>query len=357
MNQMTQVANPFGQQNSSQTASVAGSAAAVVEQERAIQEVQAAMVVAKKFPRDPVDAMDRILTACTRPTLAESAIYAYPRGGTTVEGPSIRLAEAVSQEWGNMQSGIRELSQSNGVSTVEAFAWDIQNNVRSTKTFQVKHQRKAQGEIKTLDDPRDIYELVANQGARRLRACLLAVIPGDVIEQAKNQCNVTLSNSIQVDEKSIAKLVEAFAKYGVTKEMLSHRLGGKHLELMIGAEMLQLRKIYRSLKDGMAKPHDFFVMEATSAAATSLEETLNASEKEAKAPPKKKATSKKTGKPTPAADSDAPTYAEIAESIKAAKTPDDVTSALDFTNELPGDQQAELQDMANTVLENLTQTD
>jgi alkylhydroperoxidase/carboxymuconolactone decarboxylase family protein YurZ len=43
--------------------------------QREIAEVQAAMIIAKRFPRDPVAAMDRIMNACTRPTLAEVAAY------------------------------------------------------------------------------------------------------------------------------------------------------------------------------------------------------------------------------------------------------------------------------------------
>ena len=112
-----------------------------IESQRAIQEVQAAMIIAKKFPRDPISAMDRILNACTRQTLAEGALYSYPRGGVEVIGPSIRLAEAIAQEWGNVQFGIRELEQNDKESIVEAFAWDIERNTRQIKTFTVPHVR------------------------------------------------------------------------------------------------------------------------------------------------------------------------------------------------------------------------
>lgn len=83
--------NPFSQ-SKVQTNVVAESSA-----QREAQEVQAMMVIAKRFPRDPVQAMDRILQACTRPTLAEGALYTYGRGGTDVTGPSIRLAETLAQ--------------------------------------------------------------------------------------------------------------------------------------------------------------------------------------------------------------------------------------------------------------------
>ena len=160
-----------------------------VEQQRAISEVQGAIVLAKKFPRNEKESSDRILIACQRPKLAEQALYSYARGGTEITGPSIRLAEAIVQNWQNVQFGIRELEQRFGESTIEAFAWDLENNIKQIKTFQVKHERytKARGKY-SLEDPRDIYEAVANQGARRLRACILGIIPGDVIEAAVNQC-------------------------------------------------------------------------------------------------------------------------------------------------------------------------
>jgi len=69
---------------------------------RAAQEVQAAMVVAKKFPRDVTASLARILTNCKRKALAEQAVYAYPRGKEVVSGPTIRLAEVLAQSWGNM---------------------------------------------------------------------------------------------------------------------------------------------------------------------------------------------------------------------------------------------------------------
>ena len=64
-----------------------------IEQGRAIQEVQAAVLMARRFPRDVDVSRNRILTACQRKALAESAMYEYPRGGIKVTGPSIRLAE------------------------------------------------------------------------------------------------------------------------------------------------------------------------------------------------------------------------------------------------------------------------
>lgn len=228
-----------------------------VEQQRAISEVQGAIILAKKFPRNQIECLDRITTACQRPTLAEQALYSYSRGGTEITGPSIRLAEAIAQNWSNLQFGIKELEQRNGESTVEAFAWDVETNVKQVKTFQVKHERYTKKGRYALEDPRDIYETVANQGARRLRACILGIVPGDVIDAAVGQCEQTLKAKADTSQEALKKLVEAFANYKVTKEQIEKRIQ-RRLDTITPAQLVNLRKIYNSLKDGMSVPADWF---------------------------------------------------------------------------------------------------
>ncbi len=235
----------------------ASNAIAQSDQQRAIAEVQAAMVIARMNPRDQRASMDRILNACTRPSLAEVAVYTYARGGSNISGPSIRLAEAMAQSWGNMQFGIRELSNANSESVVQAYAWDIETNTRREVTFQVPHIRHTKNGAKKLEDPRDIYELVANQGARRMRACILAVIPGDVTEAAVIQCETTMNAKADTSAEAVAKLVAAFAQYGVTKEQIEKRIQ-RRMDAIQPAQIVALRKVYASLKDGMSTAAEWF---------------------------------------------------------------------------------------------------
>ena len=252
--------NPFA--NSNQIARPTSNASNDAGKQRAIAEVQAAMVIAKRFPRDPIAAMDRILNACTRPSLADGALYSYAKGGSDVTGPSIRLAEVAAQAWGNMEFGIRELEQRPGESTVEAFAWDIETNTRQVKVFQVPHTRYTRKGSYKLEDPRDIYELVANQGARRLRACILGVIPGDVIETAVRQCEQTLNASVDVTPEGLHKLLLAFEPFGVTKHQIEKRIQCR-IEAIRPAQVVQLKKVYASLRDNMSNAVDWFEPEAT----------------------------------------------------------------------------------------------
>jgi len=232
---------------------------ALIEQEsqRAIAEVQSAIMLAKQFPRNQQEAYDRIMVACQRPTLAEQALYQYARGGTAITGPSIRMAEALAQNWGNLQFGIRELSQANGESTVEAFAWDVETNVRQVKVFQVPHKRHTRKETYALTDPRDIYELVANNGARRLRACILGVIPGDIVDAAVAEVESTLKAKADTSADGVKRMLKSFADYKVTKEMIEKRIQ-RRIDSITPAQMVGLKKIYNSLKDGMSSAADWF---------------------------------------------------------------------------------------------------
>lgn len=215
------------------------------------------MMIARANPRDQIAAMDRILNACTRPTLADAAVYTYAKGGSDVSGPSIRLAEAMAQSWGNMQFGIRELDQANGESSVQAYAWDVETNTRREITFQVPHVRFTKKGSYKLTDPREIYELVANQGSRRLRACILAVIPGDVTEAAVQQCEVTMKSKADTSQEAMQKMVVAFEPFGVTKDQIEKRIQ-RRIEAIQPAQVVSLKKIYASLRDGMSAVEDWF---------------------------------------------------------------------------------------------------
>lgn len=312
MNQM--VKNPFQQTVVSEALP---NTMTEVKAQREASEIQAMVFMAKQFPRNQIQAADRILNACTRKTLADSAVYSYPRGGQNVEGPSIRLAEVLAQNWGNLDFGIRELSQENGVSTVEAYAWDLETNVRQAKVFQVAHKRMAKGGTKTLTDPRDIYEMVANQGSRRLRACILSIIPGDIVEAALSQCSVTQAASVGATpeeiKETIRKLTATMEKFGITAENIQDRYQCR-LEAIRPAQIVELRKIYTSLKDGMSKPSDWFAIKEVK---KSDAQDLNAMVDGAAAIEEKpEVTTETTTKPTPTEEQFAALVEAVSTGIK-----------------------------------------
>lgn len=315
--------NPFASAKANAT-----TATAEAGQSREIAEVQSAMVIAKRFPRDQIAAMDRILDACTRASLAEQALYEYAKGGSNVTGPSIRMAEMLAQCWGNMQFGIREIEQRGAESTVEAFAWDVETNTRQVKVFQVPHMRYTRKGSYKLEDPREVYELVANQGARRLRACILGVIPGDVIDAAVRQCELTMQTKADTSPELVKTMLAKFAEIGVTREMIEHRIQ-RRIEAITPAAVVNLRKVYNSLKDGMSQPGDWFEAAApvegpvaVSAADKLRDAARKAAGKDAPAPAAIEAVADPEPKHEPALP-----YAEVAGRLNRAKNRDALDEA------------------------------
>lgn len=255
-NTALQTANPFAS-NGGQVATRPANALVQVEAQRAIAEVQARMMIARANPRNPVACVDALLQDCMRPSLAEHAVYQYARGGTDIEGPSIRLAEAIARRWGNIASGIKEVSRSAGYSECVAYAWDLETGYYDERQFQVRHWRDTKKGGYQINDERDIYELVANMGQRRKRAVLLSVIPGDVVEAAVHQCGVTLNAKADTSAEGMQKMVEAFKPFGVTREQIEKRIQ-RRIDAITPAQVVGLKKVYASLRDGMSVAGDWF---------------------------------------------------------------------------------------------------
>lgn len=264
------VANPFGQLQQH------SGAAAGFTASRENTEVLALVTMAKRFPRDVIKAADKIRNAFTRPTLAEVAQYQFSRGGSDIAGPSIRAAEAMAQQWGNMSTGWREISRTAGpdgvgISEVEAYCVDYETNNREAIVFQVRHWRDTKKGGYKLTDERDIYELCANQAQRRKRACILAQIPGDVTEMAMQQAAVTLSAKADTSPEGIKKLLDTFAsEFGVTKEAIEKRIQ-RRAESITAAQVVNLKRVYVSLRDGMSSVQDWFEIEKPEPKAAGLD--------------------------------------------------------------------------------------
>ncbi|MGN0452127.1 MAG: hypothetical protein ACI4FN_08475 [Acutalibacteraceae bacterium] len=232
-----------------------------IEASRAIAEAQGKLVIAKRFPRDEVQAYAKAMEACQRPKMAEKAFYAFPRSGQTVEGPTIRFAEELARCWGNIDYGIKELSQDNGKSEMQAYAWDLETNAQSVQNFTNPHQREQGKKMVTLTSQRDIYENNANMATRRLRARILAILPSWFVEDCITECKKTLAgkNDTPLVDR-VKKMVVQFAKMGVTQEQIERRLKRK-IDTMNADDFTEYIGIYNAIKQGESKISDWFEAE------------------------------------------------------------------------------------------------
>jgi hypothetical protein len=234
--------------------------ATAVEQSRAVAEVQAAVVVAQRCPRNEITATTKVIESCGQRAVAETAFYKFPRGGSSVTGESVHLARELARCWGNISYGISELSRDDegGNSEMLAFAWDLETNAQSRMTFQVPHKRDKRGGPEVLTDMRDIYENNANMGARRLRECIFAVLPPYLKEKAKAACIRTLEegDSGKPLPVRIGEALVAFEKIGISKERLEAKFN--KATSWSAMDVAQMEVSYRSINRREVNAEDEF---------------------------------------------------------------------------------------------------
>lgn len=241
-----------------------------VEASRAISEAQGKLMLAKQFPRNYTTCYANAIQACQRPGFAEKAFFSYPRAGQTVTGVTIRFAEELCRCYTNVDYGIKELSHEDGRSEMQAYCWDLETNTISSQNFTVEHILETKSGNRKLTSQRDIYERTANDGARRLRSRILAILPPDLVEDCIAECKRTLAgkNDIPLIDK-IKNMVTAFAKFGVTKEMLEKRLNHT-IETVNAEELTEYIGIFNGLKQKETTVSDWFEQPKTASQMTEL---------------------------------------------------------------------------------------
>ena len=129
------------------------------------------------------------------------------------------------------------------------------------QNFTNPHIREVKGVAKVLTSQRDIYEINANMGARRLRSRILAILPNDLVDMAIAECRKTLAgNNDEPLIDRVKKMVVAFGKIGVTQEQIETRLKRK-VDTMTVDDFTDYIGIYNSIKNGESKVVDWFEAE------------------------------------------------------------------------------------------------
>lgn len=253
----------------------AGGALATITSNAAVVETMASIYIAKQFPRNLAEVKHRMEDACSFLSLAAAATYSYKRGNQTVTGPSIRLAECLLACYGNAEAGWREVSRHRdpvkgcGVSECVAYAFDKETNTRKDIMFSVPHWR----DTKTKDDKgrrgyeltddRDIYEVCANMAARRVRSCILAILPAWLKEDALDEVGRTIAK-FEGKEKlpdMVSRMVSAFEGMGVSVAQLEVFLGHA-VSQCTKPELRGLRDTFNAIQEGAVRMEDYFPPQA-----------------------------------------------------------------------------------------------
>lgn len=229
-------------------------------------EIQCAIAVAKKMPRDENQAYQGLMQSCERQSFAEKGVYKYPRGGKPVIGASVYLAREFARQWGNIRTGCDIIVDEGETRVLRAWAWDLQTNAKEEETIAFKKliQRKNDKTGNTewiVPDERDLLELTNRNAAKGKRNCILHLLPKDMIEDAMEKCKEVTAKKVKENpSEALGKMIAAFAAIKVTKAMLESYL--KHpVEKCTEEEIADLTITGKSIKEGVITWADFVRME------------------------------------------------------------------------------------------------
>lgn len=237
-----------------------------IEQARAVAEVAAAVKVAQDFPRDTTAAINEMKVACSQPALARRAFFSLPRAGGRIEGSTVHLAREIARCWGNVDYGIRELRRDDeaGVSEMQAWAWDQQANVRSSRSFVVPHAimagKGADKKRKPLTDLADIANNNNSVAARAVRETIFTVLPVWFREQAEEIATATLQGNGSgktLDQRKSDAIDHFDTVWGVNRDQLEDYLSRK-VTKWTAQDLGFLEVLAGEFKRGEKRPEDEF---------------------------------------------------------------------------------------------------
>ena len=220
-------------------------------------EIQSAIIIAKKMPRNEDLCFQKLMKAASRPSFAEDATYSFPRGETDVTGPSVNLAREAARVWGNIRYGLYMVRDDQHSRLIRGWAWDVETNTKVEveddfkKLIQRKKKGGKPGETVWIEpDERDLRELTNRRGAILLRNAILQVLPKDLIEDALFACEQALQSAAKENPEAARKrLLVDFGSINVTVEQLEQKLEHPFAQ-STAKELAELRGIFKSITDG-----------------------------------------------------------------------------------------------------------
>jgi hypothetical protein len=249
-----------------------GETAAVAQAHQGAEMVRARFTLAIARPRQMAVVRERALDECQRPRFAQVARYRVPRGGATIEGWSIRAAEALGRIFGNIDVSVRVIADDTSKRILQVTAIDLESNfttsaeVTVAKTIERKQLRNGQTAIATRigGDGNTLFiieasddDLLVKQNAlisKARRNCILQLIPGDLLDEMLEVVKETQRQGDKAEDPTEArkKLADAFLGIGIKAPLLAEYVQArwsKRIDLLSPDEIGELREVFVALRD------------------------------------------------------------------------------------------------------------
>lgn len=210
-------------------------------------EVDMQISTAKAYPRDVEQSLRRIKELATIDSdTAENCFYALQRGGELIEGISVRFAEIVASQWGNLRVQARIVGNDGKFITVQGVAQDLETNFAAS--VEVK-RRITDRNGKTYSD--DMQVVTGNAAAAiAFRNAVMKVVPYAVTHRiAEEVRNVAKGKALSLEQR-VSNMLKWYESIGVSRQQVLSHIGVKSADAITEEKADYLRGLAVAIKEG-----------------------------------------------------------------------------------------------------------
>lgn len=220
-------------------------------------EIEAQVDRARRYPRGLARAQAAIHSlVMLDEQSASECVYALPRGGKPIKGPSVRFAEIVASQYGNCHVGSRVVAvdRFEKVVIAEGVFIDYETGLRITE----------QTQRRIVDRNGRLYNddmiVVTGNAARSIAArnAVLKGVPKPIWAKAYQAAERVIAGDVKTLAVRRVEAIAAFAVFGVKPEQLFAALEIDGAEDIGLDEIGTLIAMHRAIKSGESTVEDFF---------------------------------------------------------------------------------------------------
>lgn len=220
-------------------------------------EIDIQIATAKRYPRDINKALSLIERYATMDNeTAMSCFYKLHRGNSDIEGVSVRLAEIIASCWGNLRVQTRIIGNDGKTITAQGICHDLETNLATS----VEVKRRITDKFgRTFSE--DMQVVTGNAAsAIAYRNAVLKVVPKAITKTIINKVrDSAMRQPVDDMEGCRNRMVAAFAKMGVTEDMLLRYLGIDHIETVDKQMLFDLKATMNAINEGTTTVEETFI--------------------------------------------------------------------------------------------------
>lgn len=228
-------------------------------------EIEQQISTARRFPRSLKRFRDESIQMVTlSESIAEQCVYALPRDGKTIEGPSARFAEVIASAWGNNRAGARVIDDRGDFIIAQGVFHDLERNVAITYEVQRRIVDRQGKRFRA-----DMIGVTANAACSiALRNAVLKGVPKAFWEDIYTEARRVIMGDVKTLANRRAQAVAAFQRYGVSAEQICTKLEVAGVEDIGLEHLVLLRGMLTAIKEGDTTPEDAFAAQQQAGAQT-----------------------------------------------------------------------------------------